>query len=183
MIRKLRPEHSRSAGTGPIKCLPASSLILTSTPAMGRTRQRLVLPGFLLAVQPADLVFVVARSGNCIGRYRSLKQRPEVRTQMQFFTLLVEQAARVSGSLQGVEQVRKPHKPHRRFEVIFAADVKSGPAGVGNRAVFFGKTLRQKRVANWTRKGYINDASSVQVPDLRTSETEFSASKPVRVDR
>jgi hypothetical protein len=28
---------------------------------------------------------------------------------MQFFTLLVEQAARVSGSLQGVEQVRKPH--------------------------------------------------------------------------
>src|SRR6202035_2539170 len=126
----------------------------------------------------ADLVFVVARSGNCIGRYRSLKQAPEVRTQMQFFTLLVEQAARVSGSLQGVEQVRKPHKPHRMFEVMFAADVKSGPAGVGNRAVFFGKTLRQKRVANWTRKGYINDASSVQVPDLRTSETEFSASKP-----
>jgi hypothetical protein len=49
--------------------------------------------------------------------------------------------------------------------------------------VFFGKTLRQERVANWTWKGYINGAALVHLPDLRASETEFSAAKPVRVNR
>jgi hypothetical protein len=69
------------------------------------------------------------------------------------------------------------------LEVFFAADVKSDPARVGNPAVLLGKTFRQESIANWTRKRYINDAALVHVPDLRASETEFSAAKAVRVNR
>jgi len=68
-------------------------------------------------------------------------------------------------------------------EVFFASDVKRDPAGVWNPAVLLGKAFRQESIANWTRKGYINHAALVHVPDLRTSETEFSAAKAVGVNR
>jgi hypothetical protein len=96
---------------------------------------------------------------------------------MQFLTLLIEQAARVSRGLQGVTQVRKPHKPHRMLEIIFVADVKSDPTRVRNPAVFLRQTFHQERIANWTRKWYIDGATQVQMPDLGTSETEFPAAK------
>lgn len=49
--------------------------------------------------------------------------------------------------------------------------------------MLLGKTFRQESIATWTRKRYIDDAALVHVPDLRASETEFSAAKVVRVNR
>src|SRR6267143_5479498 len=77
----------------------------------------------------------------------------------------------------------RSQKPNRVVEVFFASDVKRDPAGVWNPAVLLGKAFRQESIANWTRKGYINHAALVHVPDLRTSETEFSAAKAVGVNR
>jgi hypothetical protein len=49
--------------------------------------------------------------------------------------------------------------------------------------MLLGKSFRQESIANWAGKGYINHAACVHVPDLRTSETKFSAAKAVRVNR
>lgn len=69
------------------------------------------------------------------------------------------------------------------LEIFLAADAKSDPARVRNPAVFHGKAFPQERIANRTRKRYINSAALVHVPDLGTAETEFSAAKAVRVSR
>ena len=49
--------------------------------------------------------------------------------------------------------------------------------------MLLGKAFRQESIANRTGKRYINNAARVHVPDLCTSETEFSCAKPVRVNR
>jgi len=46
---------------------------------------------------------------------------------MQFLTLPVEQLAGSSGGLHGISKIRKPQKPHRMFEVFFAADISALP--------------------------------------------------------
>ena len=119
----------------------------------------------------------------CPCRQERFEQRPELMSQMQFFTLLVEQFARVSSGLQSISQIGQAHEPGRVPDVPFAADMKSDPARVGNPAVLLGKTLGQESIANWTRKRYINNAAGVHVADLCASETEFSATKAVRMNR
>jgi hypothetical protein len=68
------------------------------------------------------------------------------------------------------------------FEIIFAADVKIDPTRVRNPAVLLRQTFRQQRIANWTRKRYIDAATKVHVPELGTSKTEFPAAKAVRMN-
>jgi hypothetical protein len=49
--------------------------------------------------------------------------------------------------------------------------------------VLFCQTFYQERIANRLRKGNVNDATRMHMPDFRLSETEFQASKAVRVNR
>jgi hypothetical protein len=68
------------------------------------------------------------------------------------------------------------------LEVFFAADVKSGPARVGNPAVLLGKTLCQERIANLSGKGNVNDPADMDVSNFRASEAEFSSAKAMRMN-
>jgi hypothetical protein len=68
------------------------------------------------------------------------------------------------------------------LEVFFAADVKSGPARVGNPAVLLGKTLGQERIANLSGKGNVNDPADMDVSNFRASEAEFSSAKAMRMN-
>src|ERR1700680_1626511 len=90
----------------------------------------------------------LARTTGCRCRQQSLEQRPEVRAQIQFLALPVEQLARVGSCLHRISKIGKPQKPNRVVEVFVASDVKRDPARVWNPAVLLGKAFRQESIAN-----------------------------------
>ena len=62
---------------------------------------------------------------------------------MQGFTLLLQKLLRIGSRLQGVAQVRDPHKSDGMLEFGLAANLKSSPPGVRDPTVLFGLAFLQ----------------------------------------
>ena len=90
----------------------------------------------------------LVRNTGCLYWQQSLEQRGEVRTQIQFLALPIEQLARVGSCLHRISKMGQPQKPNRVVEVFFASDVKRDPARVWNPSVLLGKAFRQESIAN-----------------------------------
>jgi hypothetical protein len=91
--------------------------------------------------------------------------------------------AGIARTLQGVSQIGKPHQPHGTLDVLIAADLKGDPTRIRNPAVLFRKTIRQKGIANRAWKRNVNDSAHMDLANLGRSESEFAASKAMRMSR
>ncbi len=68
-------------------------------------------------------------------------------------------------------------------QIILVADMKRGPAGIGDPMMFSCQTLCQEPVPNRPGKGNVNHAAFMHVSEFGVSETKFAASEAVRVKR
>ena len=67
--------------------------------------------------------------------------------------------------------------------MISASRRGGDPAGIGNPVALFSQTFRQRHIAEWAWKRYIDDSPGLDVFDFRILQLEFPTSNPMWMSR
>lgn len=68
-------------------------------------------------------------------------------------------------------------------KVVFAADSEGSPAGIGNPMMLFRESVGQERIPNRLWKWDVDDATEMEMSNLRLIEPEFDAPESMGMSR